>query len=121
MSFLDKVMFWKREEPEQYPTGLDKNNPALTPQDLGLPQEQYAQSNYAGTFNPPFQQPNVEPTITATPMPQPQIQQNLQPYSADKLELISAKLDTLKALLDSLNQRMTNLEQSLRQDSMKRW
>lgn len=111
MSFLDKLMFWKKDEfdfdkpldtgkPVQDDLGLkDKSAfPAQPDLELGVAQRPAQRTEFT---QPPHKESGLFPRQQAVP-----------PVEAKELELISSKLDTLKALLVSLDQRVANLERA---------
>ena len=123
MGLLDKIMFWKKEEPEF--SGLEPgpfNTAGAGPQfgqDITPP---------VGGFAPPLGAPDFGEPHMGTPQPSPfgppspmssmqtgspammsQPQQGFVAQTA-QMELISSKLDTIKVQLENLNQRIAHLE-----------
>lgn len=125
MSMLDKLMFWKQEEPDFNPHA-PMNDPLTQHQDplqqppLGMPRD--------GGMPPyPMGQDPLQPG--QGPMPDlatPRALQHLEevhPSSAPpamgppsggsvekELEILSAKVDALRASVESMNQRIINIE-----------
>ncbi|MBT6774481.1 hypothetical protein HOA91_03855 [Candidatus Woesearchaeota archaeon] len=115
MGFLDKVMFWKKEN--DFDTAFDskldqhieKSDDIFKGDDLGLEQSPPGLGEKS-----PFDQPTT-PTETTPEQPAAfQAQQQMQPPATGKrdLELLSSKLDTIKAILNSMDQRIANIERS---------
>ncbi len=138
MSFLDKVMFWKKKDTLDFGGGFgstDLGNSSLGGSmgtggmgdfgtESGLAQQGFSQqpSGYGTGFAPrndfgnqqyQFQQ---QPASPFAQQPNPGMnnnagmtQQQANVNSKD-LEIVSSKLDALRAILDSINQRLANLE-----------
>jgi hypothetical protein len=140
MGVLDKLMFWKKSEPDfggddlglgsgkmdfGAPAGNFGNDLAM-PSSEGLPDV----TNFRGVGDMP-QQKSMERSIhqqlgpdymnaqeTNAPfssMPPGQSFKEAQ-SSSQELDVISAKLDAIRANLDSINQRLANLERIAYQD-----
>jgi hypothetical protein len=150
MSFLDKLMFWKRNDDnlgEDIGNLGGKNdlafgnnfNPAqqqFGQQNLGLPQgndmgmgQQYSASPEYPQ-DPNMGQQNQQSAFNQNPQSFSQ-RSYQQPYNqpsynqqeeitSKNIEVISSKIDTLKASLDSINQRLANLEAIARGDDSNR-
>ncbi|OYT32509.1 hypothetical protein DRJ22_02735 [Candidatus Woesearchaeota archaeon] len=137
MSFLSKLMFWKKEgappleAPPELPPLPDLGKPAdlgpppsEMPPSLGLPSEKPS-----AEFTPPASPAHVPESLPGLEEPSPsgfaqsRFAPPSAPASADKLEIISAKLDTLKAQLDSVLQRLERLEQFSKEEHLyrQRW
>ena len=97
MGFLDKLMFWKKEEkPPEFPSVPELGRPpeitpppAEMPSGLGIPSEPFKEPGFAAQREPRvpgFEEPS-QPSLSPAFAPRP-----LEPasVSADKLETISA-------------------------------
>jgi hypothetical protein len=123
MGLMDRLQFWKRDEPmdsELRPLSMPEyNQEQQYPQDsLGLPSEMNRQQMPQDQIFPQqipqgmpmqneFQQ---RPTVAfkeLNSMPQQAGQQN---DIRKDIELISSKLDTLRAMLDNINSRLNHIE-----------
>jgi len=116
MGFVDKLKFWKHDDPLDINTGLsfDSTNPGSN--NLGLPESNAMHGNYgmdSALSSPQFsERPQVLGTIENQYGPQGGGGQNRDTLFAieKNLEVISSKMDALKANVDSINQRLINLE-----------
>jgi hypothetical protein len=113
MGFLDKLMFWKKDDLSfndlskslNVPTGIDTN--------IGMQHQGYGQQSYGtpGYGQQPYQDPGMglsQPPQSFQPLPQDQ-----QIYTMVKdIEVISYKLDAIKAAIETLSQRIANLERA---------
>ncbi len=113
MGFLDKLMFWKKDDDfgsdldQKVDQHMEKSDDMFKGDDLGLDQKLPGLDEKS-----PFDQPATE-----TPPEQPaafQAQQQMQTPGTEKrdLELLGSKLDTIKAILNSMDQRLSNIEKS---------
>lgn len=99
MGFLDKLLFWKKDEslPDlDLPDLPAPEMPGQAPQPAGpapFPQRRYPEVQ---GFDQQLEQPRVEPGPA--------------PMGRDEISLISAKLDTVKAQLDAVLQRLDRME-----------
>jgi hypothetical protein len=117
MGFLDKIMFWKKNDSIDLNASLDLGPDPLAGQNLGMGmnasmgQEQtpsYGNYPSAHTFDDSQFGSNPQFTVRDVPRQEPFSPQN---YAAEKnLEVISSKLDALKAGMESINQRLANIE-----------
>lgn len=111
MGFLNKLMFWKKNDEFDF-DGAAQEFEKKAPKD----QFGFNQADPFGEEKSPFTEstaplgrelpPSAQQTATRQMMGSPT-------GGMDRdLELISSKLDTLKAMLTSLEQRMANLERA---------
>lgn len=136
MSFLDKLKFWKREDPfhvddmsytpPSADLGLGKDStPGLggTP-DLGTGSGRFRSSGYqaptgmgsAGEMHGVGEHDyGLKPTSLEQEQGFTQTQQRAPGRSIDRrdMEVISAKLDAIRASLDSVNARLNTMEHEL--------
>jgi len=122
---FEKLMFWKKEEPdlgmlgEEAPMfGEESKFQGLEPKDeLGLPKEKEP------TFGAAPPMPGIEHTeesaFGASQSERPEAFQPVQQQSpvsitpdmlSKDLQIISSKLDTVKAQLENMSQRIANIE-----------
>ncbi|MEM4267213.1 MAG: hypothetical protein QXK37_00100 [Candidatus Woesearchaeota archaeon] len=124
MSFLEKVMFWKKRENSDFNPGLDfgqqkfESDFGLSQQpQMGFPQfNQMQQDPLRTSIQNPFDQTTFsqQPSYTVREVPR---QDFSQPNYAEKnMEIISSKLDALKLAVESINQRLANIERIALQD-----
>jgi len=122
MGFLDKVMFWKKDD--DFGLDFDKSideqmkqtDNQFKEENLGLDQKPSGLEEKS-----PFEQPATEtspfPAVETPEQPAAfQAQQQMQaPAGTEQrdLELLSSKLDTIKALLNSMDQRLANVEKAV--------
>lgn len=133
MSLLDKVKFWKKDEPSfgdikmDAPIGgssptIGANPPDLTPGlggtgDLGgfdsapggfgsPPQEDFGLPPPGLTHQPMQSQPLSRPVS-------PMVRQMPSDILSKDIEIISSKLDALRATLEAINQRLSNIEREV--------
>jgi len=139
MTFLDKVMFWKKKES---PFGSDSLNLGGDTglRDIGLGQDMGLGKPNLGlhgdTQFPPQQQPpgfqnpmSFQQPVQAPQYSQPQSSAPIMPAQpppvavGKDIEIVSSKLDALRATLDSINQRLANLERVAygEQEKKRRW
>lgn len=140
MSFIDKLMFWKKEDPFP-PLGADglphdglppletpSSTPNFDPTPLGSSAPAFGALNeqqQPGTPGgiehdlrmQPVRYPQSSPYSQSPQYPQsaPYPQDAQKPAEQDnllakELEIISSKLDFLKASLENINQRLANME-----------
>jgi hypothetical protein len=135
MSIMDKLMFWRKDDPlsdlggefgasmgggpglgnDHMSQGFTSpNDPLSAPMSEGIPDV----SSYkgGGGFDDPMGNTNPrgfsqQPPQVTSPFQQgyTEVPKNLP--QGHELEIISAKLDAIKATMDALNQRMNSLEQ----------
>ena len=140
MGFMDKVMFWKKNDdfedlggspfdappggssmghPGGMPPSLNHDSLASGPDSLGFSDSGLpppSNDNFIGApslapaFNQPSQMPRLEPV-----QPKPVQNQTNDSVSKD-LEIISAKLDSIRSAIDSLNVRVVSIESAMRND-----
>ncbi len=127
MAFFDKLMFWKKKEPDfsldaGMGFGADMDVPGLN---LGLP----GGSNPAGFEMPGEQKPDFgfakpadmqrdeipaevrnAPAFGGAFNPQPQQQQQAQGQSSHETQVIYSKLDSIKSALETIDLRLKNIE-----------
>ena len=124
MSFLDKVMFWKKKD-DFSSVGLGDSAKGMgtefnTGEMGGMPSGGMP-SDFGGNYGlPPEHQPAMQDplqsaNINVPQYAQPQVQQQgYNDYRHDTiskdLEIISTKLDALRAAIESINQRLSNIE-----------
>ena len=120
MGFLDKLMFWKKEDDfgvdfdKSVDNQMKQSDDLFKGDDLGLEQKPTGIDEKS-----PFDQIQAEAASGETPVEQPgafQAQQQMQtPVGTEQrdLELLSSKLDTIKAILNSMDQRLLNLEKAV--------
>ena len=126
MGFMDKVMFWKKDDfdfdniendsPNSNPTSNLDSNPFGQNNDPAGP---VTDSFTANPSTLSSQAPNYNPEAHS---PDAFAQKNSSMssgVSSRELELISSKLDTIKALLASLDQRVGIIEQIARAEQEK--
>jgi hypothetical protein len=138
MSLLDRLKFWKREEPAEFELGrypgLEAAPPAelpgmappggagITEMPAGMPSEipggmpaggpPPGMEDLGPTPIPPLRGSAGQPVpsiISPSMMPPPGAAQPM-----GDMQLVNAKLDTLKALLDSINARLERMERQQR-------
>jgi len=108
MSFVDKLMFWKKEPVDNFDSGLD-----LGPDPLAQPSQP---SGYGYPQQPDTGMQDMGMQHNPNPMEQPRILhdpvQSAQQYGGNdkSLELISIKLDNIKQSIENINQRLINIE-----------
>ena len=120
MSFIDKLKFWKHEEPpEDWMSGLGEPESTFPtgggpPFPTGL-----APSTISNDFGSLAQGPtsigHEQATLTPVSPPyqivQPQpLYQQVQPPMNKEMEILSLKLDAIKNILDTINMRLERLE-----------
>jgi hypothetical protein len=136
MGFLDKLMFWKKQDdfsagqqdignsPNSYDIQTDFSTQTFDQQGRGYPD---MNSQVGNNYSMPQMNNNPMNDSSSAMAPasfgnfnqqQPQIPRD------HNLEVISAKLDAIKATLDAVNQRLANLERVAYQDDtsqQRRW
>ena len=135
MSFLDKVMFWKKKDTLDFGGGLgstDLGNSSLGGGmgsggmgdfgvESGFGQQGFSQqpSGYGGGFVPRNDSGNQQYQSQSPGFAQQQsfgmnnnvgMGQQQANVSSKDLEIVSSKLDALRTVLDSINQRLANIE-----------
>ena len=118
MSFIDKLMFWKKKD-EFSDIGLgekdtlgkdlafgDDFNLGTQPSAFGQPQQ--PQQPAPPTSYP--QQPSFQPQPVQPQFQPPRYETPQQDMTAKNIEVISSKIDALRASVESVNQRLANLE-----------
>jgi len=131
MSFMDKLMFWKKND-DFSNLGLDTKDPfkdnlglgdnlgagqnfgmGQQSQNLGLPTQSTPQSSFQQppSQQPSYQQPQYQPSSYSNPQ---------QDLAAKDMEIISSKLDALRVSIESINQRLANLESIARGEEVNR-
>lgn len=127
MGFMDKVMFWKKDDfdfdnmsndpmsdssqmsdPSQDPF----NNHQSIPNDPTQTQD-FAPNPPAPGYNPSSHSPSPDSFSQANPS------MNSGSVSQREIELLNSKLDTIKALLASLDQRVGVIEQIARAEQVR--
>ena len=135
MSFLDKLMFWKKSEDSFDEGSFDlsnfgKEDPSKSPADMfGASHNEPASFGDSATsasrfgssnFGPPKESSFPQPSFPAGSPSSPQSYSggfgtsqgfNSEKASSADLQLISAKLDTLKVMLENLSARLAHIEQ----------
>lgn len=124
MGLLDKLRFWKKEEPAGFELG---KYPAL---------ERAPVAEMPGMAVPPSEglteMPAMEEVRPAPPAPFPERPPAFAPTQAlpdmaREMQVVNAKLDTLKVLLDNINAKIDRLEQRQQKEeepislSVRRW
>jgi hypothetical protein len=106
MGLFDRLMFWKRKEPELGDLGI----PQMPQQGIGsMPSDELG----LGLQQPQLQPQQPTPSYQPSYQPQMESLHSVQSYSAGKeMEVISAKLDAIRVALDNISQRLTNLERA---------
>ncbi|MBW3018580.1 hypothetical protein KY329_00135 [Candidatus Woesearchaeota archaeon] len=117
MSFMDKLLFWKKEEPPAEPR-LPRvpPGPGLSAQDIRPPQQEMPPGLGAPEdigmpepSVPEFREAQMVPsTFGSHNRPAPL--ESAAPVQQDDHSLIIAKLDTIKAQLDAVLQRLERME-----------
>ena len=127
MSILDKLQFWKHDDPdfdslldkEMAPPQQEEDHLGLDQKHLGLeersPFDQDSIKAQGGRQPPP-----VQPNLPSEPQSYGRHQLQNQPmpntFPGNNQELINSKLDTIKAILNSMDQRLMNLERNMGTD-----
>lgn len=126
MSFLDKVMFWKKEDEFNFDKIAEKDM-SHDPFSQQLPGEEH------GLSEDPFGEPQSSPqlgmpqrTSGFSPQQQPRSVSssapNFAPEGKDRdIELLNSKLDTIKAMLNSIDQRLSNMERGTQKPPQRLW
>lgn len=147
MSFLDKIMFWKKDP--DFGVDLDKDfslgkepdfgqqpdfgNTGLGPSAMDVSQNQgmqhygQSQSGFGQQESSQFSQQAQYPGYQDFSQPRsapviqhvPEAREAQQVTYSKDLEVISAKLDAIKAVLESMNARIHNLERMARDQKEK--
>jgi hypothetical protein len=103
MSFLKKLMFWKKDDfDDPMPDSMSGSDPFDSPE----PTNPFGQQGPTPPQDPFGSTPNTAPFTQSQP-------NTLTHSSQPELELISSKLDTLKVMMSSIEQRMAALERQL--------
>jgi hypothetical protein len=118
MSFLNKIMFWKKEDDFDFDNKfddltkdhMDPSNDFMK-QSLDDNQKQNLGLEEQSPFDELQQQQHQKSAFSASQPTQP-LQQPAPGGKEREMELINSKLDTIKALLSSLDQRIANIEKS---------
>jgi len=120
MSFLDKLLFWKKDE--SLPDLDLPDLPAGPEQPMQAPGQQMGrmQSAMPDVQNqyPEVEGFNQQPSAPSFDRPSQTVDRS--PAGRDDFSLVSAKLDTIKAQLDSVLQRLDRIEYGER-SYQKRW
>lgn len=138
MSFMDKLKFWKKEEPFDYGTLEKGTRNASFDQEFGTAGDQTAGLGGTGSLGPmqlPGGETMAEPvTITGQGfegLKPTQIEDRMEGYARPRpipapfqpdimtkdIEVVSAKLDSIRAALESLSARLSNIEQELQRQN----
>ena len=114
MGFLDKLMFWKKEDDfggdfdKSVDEHMKQSDDLFKGDDLGLDQKPPGLEEKS-----PFDQPPAETSPLPTTETPPEQPAAFQAGTEQRdLELLNSKLDTIKALLNSMDQRLANLEKA---------
>ncbi|MBU1201416.1 MAG: hypothetical protein KJ583_06230 [Nanoarchaeota archaeon] len=122
MGLLDKLMFWKKNEPDlgDFSSmnmgstdnfGLDSKNDDFS-KNLGL--EPSSDSDLDKPFSTSFGSTGLKDRSYEKSAAQRDLSSSTNSFSDSKdLALISSKLDTIKAELDSMSQRLQRIERTL--------
>jgi hypothetical protein len=131
MSFLDKLMFWRKDPAINLDASIDTGASGFGGPDLiqspnlGM----YNQDPYSQPAQQPMQRPNYsQPSFDMNYDPGRMETRTVQQPQADtyekNLEIVSMKLDNLRAALENINQRLINIERiaidSQRQERQRR-
>ncbi len=124
MGFMDKVMFWKKDEFDFDSMSSDpfssKSQGGPAQDNLGLPSDSPAADPFAAQapkqtpIGSPGEAPDYNPSEHAPNAFSQARGQDTGGITHREIELISSKLDTIKALLASLDQRVGVIEQIAR-------
>jgi hypothetical protein len=132
MGFLDKIMFWKKEDILKDDFGsLDMKGSNMPGMDMGMPNQDFGAMNpgmpdvhnFRGVGDFQSQQAmnrSIYNQMGNDYMDNPSTPSN-PPFSrgvpeqrynngSQELDVISAKLDAIRATMDAINQRLANLE-----------
>ena len=124
MSFLKKLMFWKKDDEFNFDELAHKemNSSQLLQDNLGFEQQDDKAFNEKPLFGDTLgtEDPFAQPEESAPPQPRYQ-QSQPQESSGRDMELVNSKLDTIKALLTTMDQRMAHLERSHSEKKERLW
>lgn len=117
MSVIDKLKFWKKEEPLPAPVDLSPQpEPPGMQQPPGM-EQLGAPQPVPGVTEPPGMAPQRDQFQPPESFPKSDALSHAQPPGAapasheQQMQLISSKLDTIKAQLETVIQRLDRLEQ----------
>ncbi|MAG60265.1 hypothetical protein CL619_00615 [archaeon] len=123
MGFMDKLMFWKKDD---FDFDSISNDPMKPTGSTSTSPDPFASSTNPTTPDPfasqnptsPTGAPNYNPSAHA-PEAFAQAKSSAAGPSSREVELMNSKLDTIKALLASLDQRVGVIEQIARAEQAK--
>ena len=140
MGFMDKVMFWKKDEMDfddldkgmdfgsgqDFGMGQDRLNmgasqaPGMESGELGLqtqqqnpPMQTQDEIDYSEGFSMPKRSITRREPVQPSPTPTQQFPQEQNTISEKNFEILSNKLDSIKSSLESINHRLNLLESFL--------
>ena len=140
MSFMDKLKFWKKEEPFDYST-LEKGTrnaafdqefsgagdptaglggtDSLGPMQMPGGETRGEQITITGRGFEGLKPTQIEDRREGYARPQPTAAQFQPDIMSKDIEIVSAKLDSIRAGLESLGARLSNIEQELQRQNRK--
>lgn len=147
MSFLDKLMFWKKDDEFDFNDDFkdmgDMPNFGTQPPGMqSTPNMSGMDQNMPGQGMPPDMQQNMPPpsmqqgmpSMQQRPsnlnmpqtdfrrMPEPRYEEHVAPdYGKPEMEVISVKLDNLRTSVEVLNQRLQRIEKLVESFAKKGW